>query len=128
VITTPFDNPCPDYRTDPIILRQSIDGNEGLFSLQIPDDLVYFKNHFPGHPILPGVVQTKWVMDLAGRLPLPDLFLENFSAMTKLKFMRLITPGNQLTLQLTASPLDKTLSFRFFDDEGDYSSGQLNFK
>ncbi len=48
--------------------------------------------------------------------------------MTKLKFMRLITPGSQLTLQLKVSPSGKSLNFRFFDDKGDYSSGQLNFK
>lgn len=128
MITTSFDNPRSDNRTAPIILGQSIDVNEARFSLQIPDNLIYFEDHFPDHPILPGVVQIKWVVDLAGRLPLPDSFLENFSAITKLKFMRLIIPGNQLTLQLTASPSDKSLNFCFFDDKGDYSSGQLSFK
>ncbi len=128
MIATLTNNSRPDNRTDPIILRQWIEGDEARFSLQIPDNLVYFEDHFPDHPILPGVVQTQWVIDLARRLPLPDSFLESFSAMTKLKFMRLITPRNQLTLQLKVSPSDKSLSFRFFDDKGDYSSGQLNFK
>lgn len=115
-------------RTDPIILQQHIDDNGARFSLRIPDDLVYFEDHFPGHPILPGVVQIKWVMDLAGWLPLSGALSKNFSAITRLKFMRPITPGDQLTLHLTASPSDKSLSFRFFNDEGDYSSGQLRFK
>ncbi len=128
MITTPLDNPRSDDRTGPNILRQSIDVNAARFSLQIPDNLFYFEDHFPGYPMLPGVVQIKWVTDLAGRLPLPDSFLENFSAMTKLKFMRRITPGNRLTLELVASPLDRSLNFRFFDDKGDYSSGQLSFK
>jgi len=128
VIATPTNNLRPDNRTDPIILQQCIGGDEAKFSLQIPADLIYFPDHFPDHPILPGVVQTKWAMDLARQLPLPDSFLEGFSAMTKLKFMRLITPGSQLTLQLKVSPSGKSLNFRFFDDKGDYSSGQLNFK
>lgn len=124
----PIDSPHPDNRIDPIILQQCINGAEARFSLQIPDDLIYFENHFPKYPMLPGVVQTKWVMDLAKQLPLGDSFFENFSAITKLKFMRPITPGNQLTLQLTASTSDKSLSFRYFNDKGDYSSGQLSFK
>lgn len=118
----------PDNRTDPIISWQCIAGDEARFSLQIPGNLIYFEDHFPNHPILPGVVQTKWVMDLARQLPLPESFLEHFSTVTKLKFMRLITPGKQITLQLRVSSSNKSLSFRFFDDKGDYSSGQLNFK
>lgn len=128
MITTQLDDPRPGNRTDPIILRQCIDDDEARFSLQIPDDLVYFEGHFPGRPILPGVIQIKWVMDLAERLPLSGSLSENFSVMTKLKFMRLITRGDQLTLHLTTSSSGKLLSFRFFDDEGDYSSGQLRFK
>lgn len=128
VTIMPIDSPHPDNRIDPIILQRCINGAEARFLLQIPGDLIYFENHFPEHPMLPGVVQTKWVMDLAKQLLLGDSFFENFSAMTKLKFMRPITPGNQLTLQLTASTSDKSLSFRYFDDNGDYSSGQLSFK
>ncbi len=127
MINSPLENPSPDNRTDPIILRQSIDGGEAEFLLQVPENLIYFEHHFPEHPMLPGVVQTKWVIDLAERLSLPDSFLENFSSMTKLKFMRLISPGDQLTLRLTASLTAQSLNFSFFDDEGVYSSGQLSF-
>lgn len=128
MITKSFDSPGPDNRTDPIILSQNINGDEAQFALHIPDDLIYFKNHFPGYPMLPGVVQTKWVIELAERLSLPDAFLEHFSTMKKLKFMRLIAPGHHLSLQLTVLQSDKSLSFRYFDDKGDYSSGQLIFK
>jgi len=122
------DSPQPHNRIDPVILQHDINGTEARFDLHIPDDLIYFENHFPGRPMLPGVVQTKWVVELANQLSLAESFFDNFSAMTKLKFMRPITPGNQLSLQLTASTSDKSLSFRFFDDQGDYSSGQLSFK
>ena len=110
--------------SDPILLYQRIDGNEARFSLRIPDNLIYFEGHFPGYPILPGVAQIKWVVELAERLPLSG----DFSMMTKLKFMRLMTPGKRITLYLTASPSDKSLDFRFHDDDGDYSCGQLVFK
>ncbi|MFV2004113.1 MAG: hypothetical protein ACC650_02860 [Gammaproteobacteria bacterium] len=122
------DSPPPNNRIDPVILQQDINGAQARFDLQVPDDLIYFENHFPGVPMLPGVVQTKWVVELANQLLLAESFFDNFSAMTKLKFMRPITPGNRLSLQLTASSSDKSLSFRFFDDQGDYSSGQLSFK
>lgn len=127
MIATPPGNQCSDNRSAPIILQQSIKGDEALFSLLVPDYLIYFKDHFPSYPILPGVVQIKWATDLAAQMPLPDLFQENFSAITKLKFMRMIFPGNRLNLQLTVSSVNKTLNFRFFNDKGDYSSGQMNF-
>lgn len=128
MISTPPDSPHPENKTDPVILQQHIDAVETRFLLYIPDDLVYFEDHFPGYPMLPGVVQIQWVTNLAKRLPLPDAFLENFSTITKLKFMRLIAPEVQLTLQLIISPSDKSLSFRYFDDAGDYSSGHLGFR
>jgi len=123
---SPMDSPDSGNRTAPIILQQSLNDAEARFSLQIPEDLIYFKNHFPDYPMLPGVVQTQWVINLAEQL-LENSFLKNFSAMTKLKFMRLITPGKQITLQLKVSPSNKSLSFRYFDEQGDYSSGQLKF-
>lgn len=126
--TVLLDKPRPDDRNSPIILRQKIEAREARFLLQVPDDLEYFRNHFPDHPILPGVVQIKWVMELAGLLPLPARAFDNFTGIKKLKFMRLMMPGHRLSLRLTVESSGKTLVFCYFSEEGEYSSGQLIFK
>jgi len=125
--TTTTNDPHTNSRKNPIVLQQSIERDEAVYSLKIPYDLSYFDGHFPTYPILPAVVQIKWVMDISRRIQLPFTSSEKFSAMTKLKFVRPIKPGSLVTLHLTICSMDKTMGFRYFDDKGDYSSGLLNF-
>ena len=61
----------------------------------VPPDLPFFEGHFPGHPILPGVVALAWMLQAAERLlarPLGAVELLN------VKFQVVIPPGAELTL------------------------------
>ncbi len=70
----------------------------------------FFQGHFPGHPIMPGVLiveamaqagailAMKSIGDLAGKLVY-------FMALDKVKFRRPVVPGDQLRLEVT--PLRK---------------------
>ncbi len=93
--------------------------------LTIPHDLVYFRGHFPGAPIVPGVVQIKWAIELA------DRYLGaggTFVGMDALKFQHVMSPGISVTLSLRWVAPDGKLHFAYQSDGARYGSGRLRFR
>jgi len=90
--------------------------------LEIPADLLYFQGHFPGSPILPGVVQTEWSLILGRRyFSLPPRFL----GLQALKFQRVITPGMRVVLELQHDAAKSQLAFRLHSEAGQHASGRF---
>ena len=92
--------------------------------LRLPADLLYFKGHFPGAPILPGVVQTDWAIHY-GRELLP--VQGEFKALETLKFQQILQPGQTPELELEYRPEKGALSFRYVSAMGKHSSGTVVF-
>jgi 3-hydroxyacyl-[acyl-carrier-protein] dehydratase len=97
-------------------------------SLHIPEALAHFSGHFPGMPVLPGVVQVDWAVRY-GRQHLP--LIGEFAALENLKFHALVLPQTDLQLLLSWNTAKTTLSFNYSIGESGgrtYSSGRVAFK
>ena len=111
--------------TEPIMDGQRIDATNAEFRLTIPHDLDYFHGHFPAAPIVPGVVQIKWAVELAGRHLGAG---GTFAGMVALKFQQVMRPGISVTLSLRWAASDGKLHFAYQSDGARYGSGRLRFR
>jgi 3-hydroxymyristoyl/3-hydroxydecanoyl-(acyl carrier protein) dehydratase len=108
----------------PVILAQRADATRSELELGIEADNPWFEGHFPGQPILPGVVQIGWAVHFAHTLHSLGPEVVNLE---QIKFKRPIFPGARLTLRLTPSADRQTLRYEYCDAETSYSSGLLNY-
>lgn len=112
---------APRGQTPEVLEQQDIDGQWHL-DLSVPPDLAYFSGHFPTVPILPGVVQVKWAMELGQRLlELPP----KFAGMEVLKFQQLVRPGDRISLTLRFDAERGKLYFAFRNGDAPCSSGRI---
>lgn len=100
-------------------------GDSVRLTLHVSPALDYFPGHFPGFPILPGVVQVDWVVRLAREhLGIPAA---GFSALRALKFSSPVLPDTGLALQIDWLSDKQRLDFSYRNDERVVASGQIVF-
>ena len=93
-------------------------------TLDIAPQLRVFDGHFPGAPVLPGVVQLDWALQFGRQaFALPPRFLR----VEQLKFSQPVLPPLQLELSLEWNDSARQLNFRFSSQLGLHSSGRLVF-
>lgn len=100
--------------TDGLILR-----------LRIPRSVRWFEGHFPGEPVLAGVVQLHWAIELA-RAWRPAL--GTFRGVEGLKFQHVIQPNLDVTLRLEHDRDAGRLRFRYEHPDGVCSQGRVSFE
>jgi 3-hydroxyacyl-[acyl-carrier-protein] dehydratase len=86
-------------------------------------DLMCFDGHFPGNPILPGVVQVDWACHFGQEAFGP---LGVFTSIRNLKFMQIVRPGDALHLELVPGG-EGALRFTYRVEDRIVSSGTLQF-
>ncbi|MNU97343.1 Tyrocidine synthase 3 [compost metagenome] len=106
----------------PEVLEQTETEGEWSLQLAVPPDLAYFSGHFPTAPVLPGVVQVEWALNLGQHLMnLP----EKFAGMEVLKFQQLVRPGDEVQLHLRFDPVRSKLYFAYRNETATCSSGRI---
>ena len=98
---------------------------EAALSLQLVPQLRVFDGHFPGTPVLPGVVQLDWAITF-GRQAFPHM-PPRFLRAEQLKFQLPVLPPVQLELTLEWKEAQRQLAFRYSSQAGTHSSGRLVF-
>jgi 3-hydroxymyristoyl/3-hydroxydecanoyl-(acyl carrier protein) dehydratase len=111
--------------TEPIVVAQRVTPPEAELLLEIPGDLEYFRGHFDGAPVVPGVVQLKWAVDAARRYLAAGGELVGIDA---LKFQRVLVPGAVATLTLKWVAAERKLYFSYQSDAARFSSGRILFR
>ena len=107
----------------PSVLKRA-SGPEESFSLAMDAELTAFQGHFPGRPILPGVVQVDWAIAF-GAQAFGDL--GRFRGIQHLKFQDIIQPGEVVDLTLGFEPAAGRLRFRYLAGAVRKSSGVILF-
>ena len=97
----------------------------GAFAFEVEPEHPAFDGHFPGQPILPGVVQVDWALRLGAEAFGP---FGAFLGLEQLKFQAVIVPGEALDLQLAWDAAAGELGFTYSGAAGKKSSGFARFR
>lgn len=111
--------------TEPEIVRELVNPPRAEFELLIPKQLYYLQGHFPQRPVLPGVIQVHWAIQLARRTLSTKPVFTGFEA---LKFHQIIEPLSRLKLTLEQSEETGKLHFSYASDTGVHSQGRILFE
>jgi 3-hydroxymyristoyl/3-hydroxydecanoyl-(acyl carrier protein) dehydratase len=106
----------------PVVLEARQSPGEVILDIFVPDTLFYFRGHFPGYAILPGVVQLDWAVQFGRHYRLIE---EAASQIVRVKFRQPIRPQEQLRLRLSYAREERRLSFDYGDARGQRSLGQI---
>lgn len=107
----------------PLVLEKKYYENSADIKLCFYRNCNFFKGHFEGYPILPGVVQLFYAQYFA-----KDAFGINCTAgqIRRMKFAGIIYPDKIINLNLEFS--ENKITFKYHDDKQTYSSGNLPVK
>lgn len=100
--------------------ESSSDGETTKGSRLFTEDDFFFKGHFPGHPVVPGVILIETLAQCggcgivkSGRVPEGSNFL--LASIKEAKFHRIVRPGELFVMEITT---EKVLRSRFIIQNG----------
>ena len=103
---------------DPFILIDSIEsmaGDDVVAIKNVTGDEDFFKGHFPGLPVMPGVLIIEALAQALAVLMLSRPEFKGkigfFAGMDKVRFKRKVVPGDQLRLEVTVTSMRGSISF-----------------
>lgn len=111
--------------TELTVLEREVSETHANVRLHVPTNLLYFRGHFDGHPILPGVVQLQCIVVEQAQQAWRDLGMA--VGARRLKFTRPILPGEELRVQLSRVRSDR-VDFTLSVAGENCASGSLMFE
>jgi 3-hydroxymyristoyl/3-hydroxydecanoyl-(acyl carrier protein) dehydratase len=93
--------------------------------LRVPEGHACFEGHFPGDPIVPGIVLLHWAVTELARWQERELEVQ---ALDALKFRRPVKPGETFALRLARASTPHSFSFEMRDASGPISSGRVRVR
>jgi 3-hydroxymyristoyl/3-hydroxydecanoyl-(acyl carrier protein) dehydratase len=91
--------------------------------LDVSENLSWFRGHFPGQPVLPGIVQLHWAVLVCRAL---YGFGDAPQEVKRLKFKNIVVPPRTLEL-LVMRHGEHEVQFRFSSDADENSEGRIVF-
>jgi 3-hydroxymyristoyl/3-hydroxydecanoyl-(acyl carrier protein) dehydratase len=91
--------------------------------LAVPANLDWFRGHFPGEPVLPGIIQTHWAAQFA-RAAFD--YAGQPQRIKRLKFKQVVVPPQELAFVLTRTAAGE-VQFAYSSAAGQHSEGRLVF-
>ncbi|WP_228875609.1 AMP-binding protein [Paraburkholderia saeva] len=115
-----------DARSEGVeVLAEARTGDDVHYDLRVPPELAHFAGHFPGLPILPGVVQVDWAIRLAAD-HVADA--RAIASVDRLKFMAPVPPGAMLSLKLSHDAARRRVQFTYRLGERECASGVIVYQ
>ncbi|MBX3458298.1 MAG: hypothetical protein KF820_08110 [Candidatus Paracaedibacteraceae bacterium] len=108
----------------PILKKQDVSDHKVSLFLEIPRDLYYLDGHFPGVPIVAGVVQLHWAIVFARQyfdLPM------GVKDVSKVKFSNLMQPNDAVYLTLNHDTDKHLISYSYDNGDKNYATGCFNY-
>jgi acyl-coenzyme A synthetase/AMP-(fatty) acid ligase len=109
----------------PVVLSEQRSARTLERELRVPADLAFLEGHFPGQPIVAGVVQLHWVMlaaaELLGGAP-------RVRALEALRFRDALLPEQRFRLSLELSASRDRLRFELREGERIFASGRAQLE
>ena len=88
-------------------------GNKIIALKYVKPDEYYFKGHFPGNPVMPGVLQVEAIAQAGAIavLSLPEYKgkLVLFAGIDKARFKRIVKPGDTLKIEVEVSEIRRNI-------------------
>lgn len=104
--------------------QATVDGTtEHRFAVDVPADYAWYQGHFPGYPVMAGVVQLQCVVLPCVRRAWPQA--PSPSSWSRLKFTKRIAPGDALTVVLRRGDGDTAIDFELRRDDTVVAAGRM---
>ena len=104
------------------VLHANEETREYAFEGMVPLDLTYFGGHFADFPLVPGVIEVQWAMDLAVRF---DWGRKPVQHIENLKYQHFVRPNDTVQLTLRHDAAKNKIHFAIRQGDTPCASGRV---